>query len=254
MQDFLKLNSEALTPYFDYFGKNNLKGAGSNARLYSQRPFPWRLAKFRLSLRRFLADRPADRSLVISRETFAGGMPGHRRFTGGLMRAYAPAAIPLAKTIVSELRRKYGPDAEIILLYTTRNREDWIKSVHGHLLRSIRLRLDFKQFRAQFPQLAELDAEAETIKAALAPIRVEHMALEDFRLAPEGPARSILDLMGVPEDTRSQLRPAARANVGQPVDLRQTFLELNRNIKSKDALRARKTALLHAHWKGLEDV
>lgn len=254
LQDFLDLNRAELAPYFDYYGKAAILNAGSDARLYSQRPFPWRLARFRRSFRRFLETLPEDRSVVISRETFAGGMPGHRRFAGGLMTRYAPAAIPLARALVAELRRKYGTQAQITLLYTTRDREDWIKSVHGHLLRSIRLRRDFPAFRAQFPALPDLAAEAEDIARALAPVTVTHAALEDFRLAPEGPARAVLDLMGVPEGARANLRPAPRANVGQPLDLRETFLQLNRNIRSKSALRARKNALLHAHWKGLEDV
>lgn len=254
LQDFLKLNRAALEPHFDYYGKDDLISTGSNARIFSQRPFPWRLAKFRRTLRRFLNDLPDDRSMVLSRETFAGGMPGHRRFAGGLMTSYAPAAIPLARAVVSELRHKYGPTAEITLLYTTRDREDWIKSVHGHLLRSIRLKLDFDDFRAQFPDLQNLEDEAQVIAKALSPIRVESAALEDFRLAPEGPARAVLDLMDVPRELRRTLKVAPRANIGQPLDLRHTFLELNRNVRAKSELRARKTALLHAHWKGLPDV
>ncbi len=254
LQDFLKLNRDALSEHFDYYGKNDILNSGSSARLYSQRPFPWRLARFRRTLRRFLDGIPANRSMVLSRETFAGGMPGHRRFSGGLMTSYTPAAIPLAKTIVAELRRKYGAKAEIILLYTTRNREDWIKSVHGHLLRSIRLKLDFEAFRAQFTNLPDPKNEATKIAAAMAPIRVEHRALEDYRLAPEGPARAILDIMEIPQDVRDMLQSAPRSNTGQPLDLRHTFLQLNRHIRAKSELQTRKTALLHAHWKGLEDV
>ena len=172
LQDFLHDNAALLAPHLRYFGKADFRSAGAHARIYAQRPYPWRLWRFRRSLRRFLADLPPGGTVVLSRETFSGGMPGHRRFGGALMTSYAPAARKLAKVIIAELRRAFGPQVKITFFYTTRATEPWIRSVYGHLLRSIRLRDDFDTFRARFPNLAGPAEEAADMARYLAPIPV----------------------------------------------------------------------------------
>ncbi len=254
LQDFLRLNADSLRDHFLYYGKADFRSAGSHARIYGQKRFPWRLLQFRLAFRQFLQTVPDGHNLVLSRETFAGAMPGHRLSGGGLVGAYPVTAIPLGKVLVSELTRRFGPDVRITYLLTTRQKDDWLRSVHGHLLRSIRLTDDLASFRAQFAALPDLETQARQIAQALAPVQVETAALEDYTLARIGPARAVLDLMGVPKAVRTTLPPAPRANVGQPVDLRTTFLNLNREIRNKAALKARKEGLLRAHTKGLADV
>jgi len=254
IQDYLTRNRTRLAPHLRYYGKADLPEAGTAARKFGQRPFPWRLARFRHALRGFLDTLDPGTPIVMSRETFAGAMPGHRQIHGRLVMDYTAVAVPLARVIVSELERRFGKDAEIVFLYTVRGRSDWLDSVHGHLLRSIRLTDDLAEFRARFPDLPRLEDQARTIARAIAPVRVETAALEHTSLAPEGPVRPVLDLMEVPQDVRAKLKMAPRANVGQPFDLRATFLAINREVRDKSALKARKDALVKAHWKALRDV
>ncbi len=243
LQDFLRDNRDLLAPWLSYYGKAEFRRAGALARIYAQRPFPWRLRHFRLALRRFLRALPAGGTIVLSRETFSGGMPGHRRAGGGLMRSYFGPALKLARVIVSELRRRFGREVEIVFFYTTREREAWIRSVHGHLLRSIRLTEDFDAFRARFPALLGPVEEARRMAGALAPVRVATARLEEYATHREGPAAALLDLVGVPREVRARLRPAPRANPGPGEALRQAFLALNRQGLGRAALKAAKQKL-----------
>lgn len=244
LQDFMQANRAALAHWLDYYGKADFFGAGADARIYAQRPYPWRLGRFRRSLRRFLATIPDRDLIVLSRETFSGGMPGHRRLGGAPMTSYFGPALKLARVIVAELRRRFGPDVEIVFFYTTRARRPWIASVHGHLLRSIRLTDDFDDFCARFPALAAPEEEAARMRGALAPLPVVTAALEDWADRPEGPAGALLDLADLPPAARAALTPARRANTGQDPALRAAFLKLNRGDLTRAELKAAKAALL----------
>jgi hypothetical protein len=244
LQDFLARNRTALRPWLRYYGKADFLAAGAHARVYAQRPFPWRLWRFRRAFRTFLNGIDADDTIVLSRETFSGGMPGHRQLGGRLMMSYGRAARPLARVIVAELRRRFDPTTEIIFLYTVREREAWIKSVYGHLLRSIRITEDFKAFRAQFPDLPGPEDEARAMAAYLAPVRVVTAALEHYATEREGPAKAVLDLLDIPADVRAGLHPAPRSNPGNPPDLQAKFLEINRSDLPKSRLKFSKDRLI----------
>lgn len=244
LQDFFADNRAALAPYLTYYGKADFFEAGAAARIYAQKPFPWRLAAFSRRLRIFLASiADADR-IVLSRETFSGGMPGHRKWSGAPLRSYFPPSRRLAPVIVDELRRRFGADCEITFFYTTRERAAWMASVHGHLLRSIRLTEDLAAFRARFRDIASPEEEALRMRAFLAPIPVVSAALEDHGARPEGPAAALLDLLDLPADLRQTLAPARRSNRGEGRDLRAAFLKLNRAGLGPDELRAAKARLL----------
>lgn len=244
LQDFLSDNRDALASQLAYYGKADFLNAGADARIYAQRPYPWRLWRFRRAFRRFLTNIPDHPTNVLSRETFSGGMPGHRRVTGRWITSYGDSAETLARVIVSELQRRFGDGCEIVFFYTLREREDWLRSVHGHLLRSIRLTDDFPTFAARFAASISPATEADALRRALAPIPVVTAALEDWRDHPEGPAGALLDLLDVPDDLRATLTPATRANAGQSADLREAFLALNRSETDKSLLRSRKAGLL----------
>lgn len=244
LQDFLKINRDALAPWVVSYGKADFRSAGAHARLYGERPYRWRLFRFRRSFRRFLAGLPSDTNLILTRETFSGGMPGHRRVTGRLMTGYAETAIPLARVLIREIQHRFGPDTEIAFFYTLREREDWIRSVHGHLLRSIRMTDDLDQFRARLPDLRSPADEAALIARAIAPTPVLTATLEDYAAHPAGTAAPLLDHFGVPDEIRALLRKAPRSNTGQSADQRAVFLDLNRTIRDKAVLKSRKEALL----------
>lgn len=243
LQDFMSHNKTALAPHVAYFGKTDFLNAGAHARIYAQRPFPHRLFKFRRALRSFLATVPDHHTIVLSRETFSGGMPGHHTASGRLMTSYQRPAKRLAKVIISEVYRRFGDATEITFFYTTREREAWIRSVYGHLLRSIRLTDDFDTFRARFTRLLGPEAEAQKLAAAL-PVSVKAARLEDFATAPEGPATALLDVLQIPLAARQNLQAVLPQNKGNTAAQQAAFLRLNREMKDKTALKAAKDALL----------
>ena len=246
LQDFLKDNSDALPPWLTYYGKAEFVGVDAAARTFGQRPFWWRRLWFRRSFRRFLERIPRDDTIVLSCETFSGAMPGHRRTGGRMVEKYTETAIPLAQEILHCLRDHFGHGTSVEFLYTLRDRDSWLASIHGHLLRSIRLDEDLDAFRAGFRQLPDLRADVSRIATALSPIPVHISWLEDYADQPEGPAGAILDLTEFPDALRDSLRPALLCNPGQSQELRHKFLELNRTDGKRADLKAEKEALLSA--------
>ncbi len=244
LQDFLNDNRSALSAWMTYYGKADFLKAGAHARIYGQRPFWWRRVLFRRAFMRFLQGIPADEVIVLSRETFCGVMPGHRRFGGRIVESYATAAIPLAQEIVGCLRDHFGPGVTIEFIYTLRDRDNWLASVHGHLLRSIKLTRTLEEFRAGFRHLPDPRADVGRIAAALMPIPVHIAWLEDYADQPEGPAGAILDLVEFPDVLRDSLRPAKIGNPGQPPELRARLLDLNRAGSEGASLKAEKESLL----------
>jgi len=244
LQKHLARLRKPLAPYFTYYGQNDFKNAGARARIYAQRPFWHRRIRFRLSFRKFLNTIPDSDTIVLSRETFSGVMPGHRDWRGRLVTDYAPITITLCQEVIHEVRRRFGPNAQIEFVLTTREREPWIRSVYGHLLRSIHLRDTFEEFRAQFPGLIDLKEESQRIARALAPYQTHVFALEDYADDRHGTAAIIMKLAHVPAALRSDLPAAARANTGQSRALEEAFFELNHSGKSKGELRRLKDAML----------
>lgn len=245
-QDYFHNNRVLLKPYLAFYGKNDFQDAGAMARIYGQRPFPWRLRKFRLALRGFLRLLADDKVIVLSRETFSGAMPGHRRASGAMITSYRHVADRLARVLIAEIRRRFGRAVRITFFYTTRANDAWLRSVHGHLLRSIRLREDFDRFRGRFSPDACPVAHAQKMARILAPIPVVTAALEQHGARREGPAAALLDLLEIPADLRQEMAPATRENTGQSAGLRADFLRLNQLNLGNAALRATKQQLVHA--------
>lgn len=242
LQDYLRKIRHRLPENIAVHLKEDFLDAGNLARRYGQRPYPWRRRRFARALRRFLAtvdDRPVQ---VLSWEGFSGIMPGHRRLTGPV-RTIRRAAIPLNRTIIRELRRRFGKETEIIFLYTLREPESWLRSVHGHLLRSIRLTEDFEAFRAGFRTPIRLESEAARIAAAIAPVPVVTSWLDTTQGRPEGPAAAVLDLLDLPEDLRANLPRARLTNAGNSAEIRARCLELNCTIADDRELKRLKDEL-----------
>lgn len=242
LQSYLGKNRDLFAPYFAFYGKADFLQAGSAARIYAQKPFPWRLRAFRQRLDGFLASIPDQPVIVLSRETFSGSMPGHRKVFGRLIKGYASSAVPLGRQIIAALKARFGNEVRIEFLYTTREREAWLSSVYGHLLRSIHLTQDETAFRAQFPRFPHLADEARRIAGKLDLAAVHIVDLAEIGKRPEGPAAAVLDLVDLPADL--VLPQASRANVGQSHDLRATFLDMNRKGGTKSVLKRAKDKLV----------
>lgn len=241
LQAFLGRNKDKLSGHFHFFGKSDFRGVGARARRYGERPFPWRLSHFQRGLRDFLASLPDSGRIVLSRETFCGIMPGHRRGFR-TVRDYRRTALPLAQTICSELANRYGADRRVAFLYTVRDPAAWTASIHGHLLRSIRLRDDLVAFESRIDP-DHLPGLVADIRDSLSGTEVHMANLIDYEDKPGACASAVLDIMGVSEDTRATLRPVKPRNIGHTQDTLDQFLELNRTIRRGTVLKATKEAL-----------
>ncbi len=220
LQRFLGDNRAALAPWFAYYGPGDFYDAGARAREYAQAPFP-------------------AGHIVLSRENFSGAMPGHRDWLGRPITGFRTAK-PLLRDLTKELFRRFGPGTRVEYLFTTRDRDAWLRSVHGHLLRSIRLEQDLGPFSQQFRALGRLEDEARALGA-------DHIArLEDYADTPAGPATAVLELMGVPQEVQATLPAAIRENTRQSVELQREFLRLNRSDLPKAQLKAAKAALIES--------
>ncbi|CUH67920.1 hypothetical protein TG4357_03284 [Thalassovita gelatinovora] len=252
LQQHLIRLRKPLKPFMTYYGKNDFIAAGTHARKYAQKPFWHRRIMFRRAFRRFLAGIPADPVIFISRETLAGTMPGHRDWRGRVIHDYAHSAVPIGREIIRELRRRFGPDVEVEFLLTTRAADKWLRSVYGHLLRSIHLTESYEDFLAQFMGLPNPTAEAHRIANGLRPCKTHIIALENYTGHRHGPAGMVLDLIGVPEAVQDTLPAAKRENVGQTKQLEAEFLALNRSGKPKAALRKSKEKMIDNHRQTLD--
>lgn len=248
LQDYLGKQYHALLPWFTFYGTGNaLHRSAVASRIFAKKPFPWRLRAVRKALRADLAALPGAEVIVLSREHYSGVMPGHRDWRGRTIPNFHRAAKPLAKLMISELRHRFGQDVEITFLYTTRKRDDWLASVHGHLLRVIKLTDDFDSFATRFRPDMGPENEAEIMRRALAPIPVITASLEDWGASHCGPAGAFLTHIGVPDDVQAALPPANVANAGRDARTRDALLNLNRENLSKPALRQSKDVLLKDH-------
>lgn len=244
VQDYLGQHAAALRPWMAFHGMGEtLHRSAVAARIYAKKPFSWRRRAVRRALRADLATIAPTEVIVLSREHFSGVMPGHRDWRGWVITGFTRAAKPLSRVIVSELRHRFGRDVEITFFYTTRARDGWLRSVHGHLLRVIRLTDDYDRFRARFPDTLSPAREAEIMRRHLAPIAVVTAALEDWGATHAGPAGALMDLAGVPKAVQAALPPAATVNAGDTPERRAALLELNREENSTPRLRARKARL-----------
>ncbi len=243
LQALLERNKARLAPYAAIYLKTALGSARYLGRWYGQRPSVLRLWLFRRGFRSFLNGIEDAPVIVISRESFAGMMLGFRGARLRPPRTYAPMSIPLAQAIIRELRRRFGADAQIEFLYTTRQPDAFLHSVWRHVLRASRLKRDYPEFRAAFGPPPDLEAEARAIGKAIAPVPVHTAELETYADDPFGPGRAVLDLLDIPPKTRARLRPVDRHNPGQSEDLSRLFLSMNRGNLGRKALQQAKDKL-----------
>jgi hypothetical protein len=246
LQAFVEANRTALKPWADIYLKTDLSRARYLGRWYGQRPIFWRLWLFRHGFRRFLSNLPDAATIFISRESFSGMMPGFTRRNGTQVTTYADQAIPLAREIVTGLRRRFGPTCQIEFLYTTRQGQPWLKSIYAHIVRTSSLREDFTTFQNRFGAPPDLDHQATLIATAIAPVPVHVAALEDVSGHRLGHGRTVLGLLNVPRRDWPRFPDASHNNPGQSDALTAKFLEMNRREHRGPELKAAKKAMLTA--------
>jgi len=244
LQNYLGRQRKKLKPFVDIYLKKDFLKAGNLGRRYGLQPYFRRRMQFRFALRAFLMSIPNAENIVLSWEGFSGVMPGHRRLGARTIQSYSRSAIPLAKEIIRELRRRFGDDVQIEFLYTTRASDPWIKSVYGHLSRSIRIKPDLAGFRDQFKLLPDLMQEADLIKQAIMPVPVHTARLEQHGTSRFGPAQAVFDLLDLPPEAIDKLPDAKRINAGQPDKMVAQFHMLNNCVSDARDLKQQKLDIL----------
>jgi len=238
VQHFLWTNRETLEPYFDLRMFRHMKPVVRLAALFSRTRNPLDLVDMVSVLDDVFDEFPVrqDRDLLISCEGLAGHLPGWPN-----VKDYS--AMPTLMTYVAGYLAETNPDAQVKLIFTTRNSDDWLYSAYRHHLRGQRLTLDFRSFDAIFKSAANLDAVVQEVANVLAPLPVMVLPMADALAHPLGPGAAIVDQMAVPAAVRANLLPVDKANEGPADMLWQQFLTLNRSNLTDHAVIDQKTAL-----------
>lgn len=127
-------------------------------------------------------------TMILSAEDFSGGMPRRKA------ERWYPAAAPLAAAIAAEGARR-GLSVELV--YSTRERHAWLRSIHGQLRVSKRAVPEWEEWlRQPAPASFAWEPLLDEIRAAVA-VPVHAVALEEDRAGPVGPGSTLLSLAGV---------------------------------------------------------
>lgn len=238
VQHFLWINRETLEPYFDLRMFRHMKPVVRLAALFSRTSNPLDLVDMVSLLDDVFDEFPvrSDKDLLISCEGLAGHLPGWPN-----VKDYS--AVPTLMTYVAGYLVEKFPDAQVKVIFTTRNSHDWLYSAYRHHLRGHRLTLDFKSFDAAFKSAANLDAVVAEVAEVLAPLPVMFMPMVEALRHPLGPGAALVDQMNVPDAIRANLNPVGKGNEGPSDALWDKFLTLNRSTLPDRAVIDQKTAL-----------
>ena len=224
----------------------SLAQAADAARRYSDRSTPADMQALHSDLADWAAALPLHpgQTLLVSSEDFAGHMPGNLK-----IRDYA-AAIPIATAIATVLQRQFGPLLQLRLLYTTRQPEAWVKSIHWQLAKHHRPDISIGKFTRLFGPAADfaplIAAIRDAVRTIVPGVVVADAALEQTMTRRLGPVEAVYDLLGLDAALRSSLPPKPPSNQSPPYDLAETFMTLNRVGMPRDTLTRVKRAILAA--------
>ena len=178
-----------------------------------------------------------SRDILVSCEALSGHCPG---WPG--VDTYATA--PYTVSVVAGYFAERFPDAEVMVVFTTRNAEAWLSSAWRHHLVGQKLTEDFPAWSSRLRPASDLMATVVEAADALAPVQAFSLPLEDAARHPLGPGGSLIELLQIPEEVRGALEPIPQANTGPTEELVDELLRLNRSRLPKDGLQRRKKALL----------
>lgn len=238
MQHFLWANREALEPYFELRLMRHFKPVVRLAGMFSRRKNPMQLVDMVSLLDESFAETPLynDRDLLISAEGLCGHLPGSNN-----VRDYS--AVPILMTYLAGYLSERFPDAQVKILFTTRNSHDWLYSAYRHQLRGHRLKMEFAEFTEEFKDAANFDKVITEVATVLAPMPVHFMPMSDALMHPLGPGAALVDQLNVPAEVRAALTPVGKGNEGPSDALCAQFLKLNRSNLSDGAAAEAKNAL-----------
>ena len=241
IQHFLWLNRTALAPHLTIALLRHMKPLVQAAGRYSRSRDPKELSDLSGAIDDLFAavDPPDDWPLVISCEGLLGRLPGRPGYED------YDAAPELAAALSRQLRQR-RPGSPLRILLTTRRGGDWLSSVYRHQLFGTRLTLGGAEFGARYARIAHLEAQADRIAAAAAPVPVERLPLEEAARHPLGPGGAFCARLGLPSQVLAALATVGQGNAGPAPDLWQQFLSLNRSDASDAEVLNEKTRLAKA--------
>lgn len=173
--------------------------------------------------------------LLLSNEGFSGHLPGRQRTTD------FSAAPSLAECMDTLLRDEFGVE-DITFYYSLREPDAWLESAYWHHVKDSNMQMDWDEFQETYGASKDLDHALDEIKSFVKS-PVKSGKLEDYADAKFGPAEPIVELMGLPEDLRENLKPPRRFNERKDPEFLNQLLQINRSNTSVDEKREAKEAL-----------
>jgi hypothetical protein len=241
MQQFLWINRDLLAPHVHLLMLRHLKQVAKTCMYFAYRQNPFILTDLAEQMDRALADHlpPGDQDILISCEGLSGHAPGWPR-----VDSYAAAPVTISY-LAGYLTERF-PGAEVMVVLSTRAADPWLDSLWRHHLLTHRLVEDVGAFAARLAGAADLTALAAEVQAAIAPVPVYTLSLDQAATHPQGPGGALLELIDLPEDLRLSLAPVPSANRGPDAALAAQLLALNRSGLGDEALKLEKHLLAEA--------
>lgn len=238
----LQRNAATLAPRLRVLLMEDFPKAVTAARRHTADPAPKRLDAYARGLDMAFAklDAADARPVLVSSEKLLGWIPGRKANW-----SYAAAPDFMAR-LVEVLRARFGGGAEIVLFFTTRAPEAWMRSVYWQNLKVMRLTEEFTHYRTRLEAAARLEEVVEAVRATLGRrpgLNIVSRPIEALHESPQGPLGTALGLLGVSDEG---LLPFKSYNM-QPDGAARALLELNRSELDDAALSAAKQALMQSY-------
>lgn len=241
VQHFLWHNREKLTPYFDLRMFRHMKSVAATCAKYSASLDPLDLLDLVPQLDESFTLFPANknRDMLVSCKGFCGHLP-----CNSAVKDYR--SVPVLITYLAGYLAERFPDAQVKILFTTRNAQDWLFSMYRQQLKAHRLAEDFATFSKLYAAAADLNAVINDVAVALTPLPVMYMPLEDMIRHPLGPGAAVVDQMSVPAAVKQTLEPVGIGNAGPDEAIWKHYLELNRSHQPDQRVASQKNEMADA--------
>lgn len=174
--------------------------------------------------------------LLVSSEDFAGHMPGRQHVTD--YHAAVTIAVVLARTLA-----RVFPGGDVQFLYTVRDPDPWLASLHWQLAINPQMLLDATSYADRFANAVQVSPLLDDIRRATG-MPVHAVALETLQTRRLGPVEAMYDLAQIDDTLRASLPPVPARNQRTDPTLADVFVALNREDHPKPVLQAAKAALM----------
>lgn len=237
LQRTIHANGPKLWPHMALVMPWRMRDALRLAKAWSDRRDDATLDRFCLKMAGVLQELdPGRRPVLMSSEELCGHLPGREGVPD-----YG-AAETLLPALVKMVGRRF-PEAEVELVFTTRDITPWLASAWAEHVKASRMVWGFDEFKAGVT-LESLEHAAAAIGQAVPSAQVRLIRLESHADDPLGPARAILQGMGLDDGFMDQLDAQPRANERRSDEVLAHLLEMNRSDMSREELAEAKRAYL----------